>query len=414
MDGNADMNLSMHPLWLVGFRPFFALACFSGLALPLLWVLIYRGLLPAPDTSFAAVQWHAHEMFFGFGWAVLGGFLLTATKNWVQVRGYHGVALMYLVAAWLFERIGMWSGGGWPSWLFELSNNLFLGSITAMLAWTLLRYRKQDDYRDNYFFLLIFPAFLLAKQLLLDPGHFQAGVVMATGLFRMAFLVMLERTLTQFMKNVFQASILRHEMLDRTIKLLALLLVGAGFLPAALAGGISLLLALLLTARFIFWKPQLAMRRLELGTDLERPLLAQLVHERALQHGAVRLLAEAREVGALHQRATGAQAADATAVVATLPQRVGPARRSTSAFSSGDRPTANATSATRNSGPSSSPRRSSRNAGFRPSNAWPRNWIAQPPISRPAVAPAHAGRGNIPIPVPSAQVAPSTAAIAAP
>ena len=90
MDGNADMNLSMHPLWLVGFRPFFALACFSGLALPLLWVLIYRGLLPAPDTSFAAVQWHAHEMFFGFGWAVLGGFLLTATKNWVQVRGYHG------------------------------------------------------------------------------------------------------------------------------------------------------------------------------------------------------------------------------------------------------------------------------------------------------------------------------------
>jgi len=265
MDGNADMNLSTHPLWLVGFRPFFALACFSGLALPLLWVLIYRGLLPAPDTSFAAVQWHAHEMFFGFGWAVLGGFLLTATKNWVQVRGYHGVALMYLVAAWLFERIGMWSGGGWPSWLFELSNNLFLGSITAMLAWTLLRYRKQDDYRDNYFFLLIFPAFLLAKQLLLDPGHFQAGVVMATGLFRMAFLVMLERTLTQFMKNVFQASILRHEMLDRTIKLLALLLVGAGFLPAALAGGISLLLALLLTARFIFWKPQLAMRRLELG-----------------------------------------------------------------------------------------------------------------------------------------------------
>ncbi len=194
----------MHPLWLVGFRPFFALACFSGLALPLLWVLIYRGLLPAPDTSFAAVQWHAHEMFFGFGWAVLGGFLLTATKNWVQVRGYHGVALMYLVAAWLFERIGMWSGGGWPSWLFELSNNLFLGSITAMLAWTLLRYRKQDDYRDNYFFLLIFPVFLLAKQLLLDPGHFQAGVIMATGLFRMAFLVMLERTLTQFMKNVFQ------------------------------------------------------------------------------------------------------------------------------------------------------------------------------------------------------------------
>jgi uncharacterized protein involved in response to NO len=29
-------------------------------------------------------------MFFGFGWAVLGGFLLTASKNWVKIRGYHG------------------------------------------------------------------------------------------------------------------------------------------------------------------------------------------------------------------------------------------------------------------------------------------------------------------------------------
>ena len=28
------------PLWLVGFRPFFALACISGPLLPLLWVLL--------------------------------------------------------------------------------------------------------------------------------------------------------------------------------------------------------------------------------------------------------------------------------------------------------------------------------------------------------------------------------------
>jgi hypothetical protein len=33
-------------------------------------------------------------MFFGFGWAVLGGFLLTSTKNWVGVRGYHGTPLI--------------------------------------------------------------------------------------------------------------------------------------------------------------------------------------------------------------------------------------------------------------------------------------------------------------------------------
>jgi uncharacterized protein involved in response to NO len=254
-----------HPFWLVGFRPFFTLACLSGLSLPLLWVLIYLGLLPAPRGSFAPVQWHAHEMFFGFGWAVLGGFLLTSTKNWVQIRGYHGAALMFLVAAWLFERAGMWFGGRWPAFLFEMSNSLFLASIVAMLLWTLVRHRKTDTFRDNGFFLVILPAFLIAKHLLLSAEHFQVGIAMATGLFRVAFLVMLERTLTQFMKGIFQVDILRNAALDRVIKLLGLLLVGAGLMPPPLAGWISLLLALLLAGRFLFWKPQLAMRRLDLG-----------------------------------------------------------------------------------------------------------------------------------------------------
>ncbi len=257
-------RLAAHPVWLVGFRPFFALACLAGLSLPLLWVSIYLGMLPAAS-SVAAVQWHAHEMFFGFGWAVLGGFLLTATKNWVGARGYHGEPLIFLAAAWLFERIGMGFGGHWPGWLFELSNKLFLVSIVAMLAWTLIGGRRRDNYRDNYFFLLILPAFLVAKTLMLDTEHFQVGIAMAIGLFRVAFLVMLERTLTQFMKNVFQVDILRHPVLDNAIKLLGLLLVGGGLMPPPLAGWTSLLLALLLGGRWFFWKPQLALRRLDLG-----------------------------------------------------------------------------------------------------------------------------------------------------
>ena len=257
--------MSAHPFWLVGFRPFFALACLSGLSLPLLWVLMHLGALPAPETSVSTVQWHAHEMFFGFGWAVLGGFLLTSTKNWVQIRGYHGASLMFLVAAWLFERAGMAFGARWPVFLFELSNKVFLASIVAMLLWTLVRHRKDDNYRDNYFFLLILPAFLIAKQLMLSVDHFQVGISMATGLFRVAFLVMLERTLTQFMKGIFQVDILRHATLDKAIKLLALLLVGAGLMPPSLAAWLSLLLALLLAGRLFFWKPQLALQRLDLG-----------------------------------------------------------------------------------------------------------------------------------------------------
>jgi len=87
------MKLSSYPFWLLGFRPFFSLAILAGAVLPMLWALVYAGLIPAPATTFSSVQWHAHEMFFGFGWAVLGGFLLTASRSWVKVRGYHGQGL---------------------------------------------------------------------------------------------------------------------------------------------------------------------------------------------------------------------------------------------------------------------------------------------------------------------------------
>ena len=259
------MRLSTHPLWLVGFRPFFTLACLAGMLLPMAWALIFSGYLPAPAASFSAIQWHAHEMFFGFGWAVLGGFLLTSTKNWVNIRGYHGPALMLLAAAWIIERIGMSFGGNWPLPLFLFSNYLFLGSIIAMLMWTLIRHRDQDSYRDNAFFLILLPAFVVAKTLMLTGGEFPAGYGMAIALFRLAFLVMLERTLTGFMKAAFQAQILRHPTLDMAIKLLGLLLVIEFALPRPLTAALSLALAVLLLIRFVFWKPQLAFRRIDIG-----------------------------------------------------------------------------------------------------------------------------------------------------
>jgi len=259
------VSFASHPFWQAGFRPFFTLACLSGVVLPAVWIAIYTGILIPPWATFSIVQWHAHEMFFGFGWAVLGGFLLTASKNWVSIRGYHGNALILLGAAWLIERLGMVCANLLPFWLFRLSNNLFLLSIIGMLLWTLLRYRKQDSYRDNFFFVLLLPLFVVAKALLLESDAYQLGVVMALGLFRLAFLVMLERTLTQFMQNALKASILRNPRLDLTIKGLALLLVFAAFLPAALAASLDVLLAVLLLWRFAFWKPLLAMRRLEIG-----------------------------------------------------------------------------------------------------------------------------------------------------
>lgn len=259
------MRLTAHPLWLVGFRPFFLFACLAGAVLPAAWALIFNGVASLPPQRFSPVQWHAHEMFFGFGWAVLGGFLLTATKNWVQVRGYHGGALVALAGAWLFERIGMVWGGGWPAALFWLSNLGFLAAIVVMLLVTLLRHRQQDSFADNYFFLIVLPLFVVGKLLMLNPAHFGDGVTMTIGLYRMAFLVMLERTLTQFMKNVFQVGLLRDRRLDGAIKFSALALVVAPWLPGWMVTGLLAVCAAALVVRFLGWQPMLGFRRLELA-----------------------------------------------------------------------------------------------------------------------------------------------------
>jgi uncharacterized protein involved in response to NO len=57
---------------LSGFARFPGWPFLSGLSLPVLWALLLAGVIPAPASSYSMVQWHAHEMFFGFGWAVLG------------------------------------------------------------------------------------------------------------------------------------------------------------------------------------------------------------------------------------------------------------------------------------------------------------------------------------------------------
>ena len=260
------MISAKHPFWLVGFRPFFSLACVAGLSLPILWILVLKGVLPAPNAAYSPTQWHAHEMFYGFGWAVLGGFLLTSTKNWVNVRGYHGSVLIYLSAAWLVERLVIALGGQLPALLFWLGSQLFLISIVALLLATLIRHRHTDGYRrDNLFFLLILPTFALAKILILLPDSFHLGWTMTLGLFRVAFLVMLERTLTQFMKSIFKVEILRHPLLDNSIKVLGLLLVAVGLMPPLLAAAFSLLLAALLLVRFAFWHPLKAFSRLDVG-----------------------------------------------------------------------------------------------------------------------------------------------------
>jgi uncharacterized protein involved in response to NO len=253
------------PLWLVGFRPFFALGALAGIILPLIWFAMVAGGLPHPPSRLWPVQWHAHEMFYGFGWAVVGGFLLTATKNWVKIRGVHGAPLALLAVLWILERGVVYFGALLPGWAFVTGANLFLPGIVGVLVWTLVRHRAQDAFADNYFFLIALPAFIVAKNLMLSPTHFDAGVLMTTGLFRVAFLVMLERTVSGFMQAAFNIRVPLDPRIDLPIKGLAVALVAAAWLPAGVVVAVSVLLAALLAWRLAHWSPLVALSRLDVG-----------------------------------------------------------------------------------------------------------------------------------------------------
>ncbi|MBK6637968.1 MAG: NnrS family protein [Rhodocyclaceae bacterium] len=286
------MNFSQ-PLWLVGFRSLFALACIAGAVLPLLWLWRYTSaVLPAPTWGIAWASspliWHAHEMLFGFGGAVLAGFLLTASKNWVAIRGYHGGALAALSAAWLLDRLAQVAGGYLPWPLYGLLSSLFVGAFVAMVLATLIRHRANDNFRvDNRYFILALPLLLPAKWLLLQPEHFSAGVTMTLALFRLAFLLMLERTLTQFIGAAFKTPPRHRPVREHVTKSVALVLVAAPWLPAWLGAGLSFLCASLLLWRWLESHLRQALSRIDIGIMLlgQGAIIAHLFLQGALAIG---------------------------------------------------------------------------------------------------------------------------------
>ncbi|MER9670223.1 NnrS family protein [Mesorhizobium sp. M0203] len=99
-----------------GFRPFFFLgSLYAGLSI-LLWLPIYAGEFNA-HSAFVPVDWHVHEMLFGYLPAIVTGFLLTAIPNWTGRLPVQGLPLLALVVLWLAGRIAVFFSAdiGWEA-----------------------------------------------------------------------------------------------------------------------------------------------------------------------------------------------------------------------------------------------------------------------------------------------------------
>ncbi len=151
-----------HPLWALGFRPFYLLAAlFAALSVPL-WVARFYGLLPG--WPHVGINWHMHEMIFGMAIAVIIGFMFTAGRNWTGLWTPRKGHLAALAGLWLAGRIAMLSA---PPWLAACVDMLFL----PLAAWPMYQVLKQSGNQRNMFLIVLLGLLTLAN------GVFHAAVL---------------------------------------------------------------------------------------------------------------------------------------------------------------------------------------------------------------------------------------------
>jgi uncharacterized protein involved in response to NO len=132
------------PLWRLGFRPFFlGGAIFATLGIAL-WIVAFAGMLPEWTPLGGWLDWHRHEMPFGFAVAIVAGFLLTAVQNWTGIPGVRGWPLALLVGLWLTARLCWLVGVPW--WAVALPELLWLPLLAVFIGRSLRQTRQIHNY----------------------------------------------------------------------------------------------------------------------------------------------------------------------------------------------------------------------------------------------------------------------------
>lgn len=156
-------TLLAHP-----FRPFFLLVGIYATALIFGWIAFLFGGWPIP-VGWSPLQWHSHEMLYGFVTAAIAGFLLTAMTNWTGARPLQGTGLLCLLLLWLAGRVVMWFAGWLPGWLVAVVDLAFLPVLAMYVAYVLISHHNRRNL------------ILIAVLSLLFIGNLHMQIGFATG-----------------------------------------------------------------------------------------------------------------------------------------------------------------------------------------------------------------------------------------
>jgi uncharacterized protein involved in response to NO len=172
-------------LFALGFRPFFLGAGVLAVLLMGAWLAMLQGGMQVP-AGLPPTAWHGHEMLFGFGVAVIAGFLLTAAQNWTSVPMPSGASLAALFVLWLAGRLLPYVPG-LPYVVAAVADLLFLPVLAVAVARAVLKVRQAR----NYAFPLILLALLAANSLFHAAALGGAQANTGGGLYLALYLVVL-------------------------------------------------------------------------------------------------------------------------------------------------------------------------------------------------------------------------------
>jgi uncharacterized protein involved in response to NO len=245
----------------LGFRPFYLLAgAFAAVSI-LPWIAQFAGWFHF--ALFPDALWHAHEMIFGYAFAVIVGFLFTAVGNWTSQRTPSGATLAAIAVLWLAARVLALTR--WPL-IAATADTAF--AISA--AWGIANPLYRSGNRRNYFFVALVLgmgaanlAFYLAAQGIID---LPLRRLVQTGLdiVMLVIAIMGGRVIPMFTANaVLGAKPSRRKPVEAVALASVLALLGADALgvPAAVIAFIAGVAALAHAARLILWQPWLTLRR---------------------------------------------------------------------------------------------------------------------------------------------------------
>lgn len=242
-----------------GFRPLFCLAgVFAALIVPL-WMGVWSGGVVL-DGPFSTIDWHIHEMLFGYTSAVIAGFLFTAIPNWTGRMPTRGWPLMGMTVLWLAGRLAV--GGGIATGPFGvmLIDSAFMVAIGAMVTTQIVAGRNWSNLKVVVPVLLYLAANITFHLEVMAQG--QADVGRRLGFAMVALLILLigGRIIPSFTRNWLVKRGLGplpkpFGRFDAgSLGLSAVMLIGWVIFPeTALVGGCLMLAGALQASRLLRW-----------------------------------------------------------------------------------------------------------------------------------------------------------------